>query len=159
MAEFGIVAAKGPQHVKEPVTGLAEPESVPEPLRPALLALVRLLAELKQQIAALEKQIVSWHRDNPCSRRLAGIDGFGPILSTAISVRVPQPRAVPSAVRRTRDPASRGRLIAGSHRNPCDLVSAAFPPTASDRLPIRPYAGRGSKNASERALSSICSSR
>ncbi len=32
---------------------------------------------------------MQWH--NPCSRRLAGIDGFGPILSTALSVRVQQP--------------------------------------------------------------------
>ena len=33
MAEFGVVAAKGPQHVKGLVAELVEPESVPEPLR------------------------------------------------------------------------------------------------------------------------------
>jgi transposase len=91
MAEFGIAAATGPQHVKELVAELAEPDSVPEPLRQALLALVRLLAELKEQIAALDNQIVSWHRHNPCSRRLAGIDGYGPILSSAMAVRVQHP--------------------------------------------------------------------
>jgi transposase len=113
MAEFGIVAATGPQHVKELVAELAAPESVPQPLRPALLALVRLLAELKQQIAALDQQIVDWHRDNAQSRRLAAIDGFGPILSTAISVRV-QP---PERFRCGRDLAApvraRGRLWIG----------------------------------------------
>ena len=91
MAEFGIAAAAGPQHVKELAAKLVEPGSVPEPLRQALLGLVRLLAALKEQIAALDKQIVDWHRDNPCSCRLAGIDGFGPVLSTALSLRVQQP--------------------------------------------------------------------
>ncbi len=91
MAEFGVVVAVGPQHVKEMVAELAEPDNVPEPLRQALLGLVRLLAALKEQITALDKQIVNWHRHNPCSRRLAGIDGFGPILSTALSLRVQQP--------------------------------------------------------------------
>jgi transposase len=52
MAAFGVVAAKGPQHVTERVAELAEPESVPEPLRQVLLGLVRLLAALKEQILA-----------------------------------------------------------------------------------------------------------
>lgn len=89
MAEFGVVAAKslprakagGPQHVEGLVAELVEPGSVPEPLRQVLLGLVRLLTVLREQIAALDKQILAWHRVNPCSRRLIGIDGFGPILS------------------------------------------------------------------------------
>ncbi len=56
-----------------------------------LLGLVRLLAALREQIAVLDKQILSWHRGNECSRRLVGIDGFGPILSSAMAVRVQQP--------------------------------------------------------------------
>jgi transposase len=91
MAEFGSAVAKGPQHVKELVAELVEPESLPEPLRRALLGLVRLLAELKEQIAALDKQILDWHRQDARSRRLAGIDGFGPILSSALALRVQQP--------------------------------------------------------------------
>jgi transposase len=91
MAEFGKVAAAGPQHVKELVGDVVEPGSVPESLRQVLLGLVRLLAALKDQIAALDRQILAWHRDNASSRRLAGINGFGPILSSAISVRVQQP--------------------------------------------------------------------
>jgi transposase len=91
MAEFGSVVAKGPQHVGELVGKLAAPASLPEPLRQVLLGLVRLLAELKDQIKALDKQILAWHRENALSRRLAGIDGYGPILSTALAVRVQQP--------------------------------------------------------------------
>jgi transposase len=92
MAEFGVVAAKGPQHVKGLVAELVEPESVPEPLRQVLLGLVRLLTALREQIAALDKQILAWHRANPCSRRLIGIDGFGPILSSALALRVQEPQ-------------------------------------------------------------------
>ena len=92
MAEFGVVAAKGPQHVKGLVAELVEPESVPEPLRQVLLGLVRLLTALREQIAVLDKQILAWHRANPCSRRLSGIDGFGPILSSALALRVQEPQ-------------------------------------------------------------------
>jgi len=92
MAEFGVVAAKGPQHVKALVAELAEPESVPEPLRQVLLGLVRLITALSDQIAVLDKQILAWHRANPCSRRLSAIDGFGPILSSALALRVQQPQ-------------------------------------------------------------------
>ncbi|HEY4044493.1 MAG TPA: IS110 family transposase [Rhodopila sp.] len=91
MSEFGKVVAQGPQHVNELVAELIEPQSVPEPLRQVLLGLVRLLAVLREQIAALDRQILAWHRSNECSRRLAGIDGFGPILSSAMAVRVQQP--------------------------------------------------------------------
>jgi transposase len=92
MAEFGVVAAKGPQHVKELVAKLVEPGSVPEPLRQVLLGLVRLLTVLQEQIAALDKQILAWHRANACSRRLGTIDGFGPILSSALALRVQEPQ-------------------------------------------------------------------
>jgi transposase len=92
MAEFGVIAAKGPQHVKGLVAELVEPGGVPEPLRQVLLGLVRLLTALKEQIAALDKQILAWHRANPCSRRLIGIDGFGPILSSALALRVQEPQ-------------------------------------------------------------------
>lgn len=91
MAEFGRVVPKGPQHVAELVRQLAEPDSVPQPLRPILLGLVRLLAVLGEQIAAADKQILAWHKNDARSRRLAAIDGFGPIVASAMAVRVQQP--------------------------------------------------------------------
>ena len=92
MAEFGVVVAKGPQHVKELTIELADPSHLPEPLRQVLLGVVGLLQGLRQQLAALDKQILASNRDNPCSRRLAGIPGFGPILSSAVAARVQQPQ-------------------------------------------------------------------
>jgi transposase len=77
--------------VKELVAELVEPHSVPAPLRQALLGVVRLLSELREQVAALDKQILAWHQHDERSRRLAKIDGYGPILSSAMALRVQQP--------------------------------------------------------------------
>ena len=92
MAEFGVVVAKGPQHVKELVSRLGEPNSTARNGWGTLLGLVELLAALRDQIAAADRQILAWHRDNPGSRRLATITGFGPILASALAVRVQQPQ-------------------------------------------------------------------
>ena len=51
-----------------------------------------LLTALREQIAVLDERILAWHRANPCSRRLSGIDGFGPILSSALALRVQEPQ-------------------------------------------------------------------
>ena len=99
MAEFGIVAPTGCGHVKTLVDRLADPDSVPAPLRAALLSLAELLTVLDRQIATVDRQILNWHRSDERSRRLAAIDGFGPILSSAMSSRVVQPERF----RRARD--------------------------------------------------------
>jgi transposase len=99
LAEFGLVASKGPGHVKELIAQLAEPGAVPEMLRPALLGLAAVLTALERQIAAVDKRLVGWHRDHEASRRLATIPGLGPITSSAIAARVLQPQRF----RRARD--------------------------------------------------------
>jgi len=132
MAEFGVVAAKslprakagGPQHVKGLVAELAEPESVPEPLRQVLLGLVRLLSALREQIAVLDKQILAWHQANPCSRRLSGIDGFGPILSSALALRVQEPQRFACGRDLSAPVHARGRLWIG----PCSCQGQALAP-------------------------------
>jgi hypothetical protein len=50
----------------------------------------------------------------------------------------------------------RARARADSHGNACDTVSADFPPTASDTLPICSKREAGSEKAPRRALSSVC---
>ena len=144
MAEFGMVAAKslprakagGPQHVKGLVAELVEPESVPEPLRQVLLGLVRLLTALREQIAALDKQILAWHRANPCSLRLSGIDGFGPILSSALALRVQQPQRFACGRDLAAPVHARGRRWIG----PCSCQGQAL-----DRPLFMPGAGSGTQ--------------
>jgi len=91
MAEFGMVVSKGAWHVKELVARLGEEGSLPEPLRQALLGLSQLVGELERQIAALDARIGAWHKSHQRSQDLATIPGFGPILSSAMTVRVVQP--------------------------------------------------------------------
>jgi transposase len=47
--------------------------------------------EIQIQIAALETQVLAWHRSNPISKRLATIPGIGPLIATAITATVPDP--------------------------------------------------------------------
>jgi len=91
MAEFGLVAPKGAWHVKELLAGLGDPGSLPEPLRQVLLGVGQLLAELDRQIAAIDGRIMAWHKASRKSQDLATIPGFGPLLSSAMAVRVAQP--------------------------------------------------------------------
>jgi transposase len=92
MAEFGHVVGHGPAQVKELIAMLAEPGSVPEMLRPVLLGLAAVLATLERQMAVVDQRLLSWHRGNDLSRRLATIPGLGPIIGTAIAPRVLQPQ-------------------------------------------------------------------
>jgi transposase len=91
MAEFGVVAPAGPGHLKELLAALEREGVVPEPLRRVLLGLGQVLAELARQIAASDAELSAWHQASERSRRLATIPGFGPILSSAMAVRVQQP--------------------------------------------------------------------
>lgn len=90
LAEYGIVAVKGPGGVKAVITALHESEdSLPEPARAALHAISDQLRRLEDEIEGLERRIVAWHRSNEVSRRLATIPGIGPITASAIAAAVP----------------------------------------------------------------------
>jgi transposase len=93
MAEYGVVVAERPRHVDELVAILADPadERIPAPLHGGLLAIVETLRSLEHRIERIEKQIVSWGRDNAACRHLITIPGCGPILSTAMAAMVVNP--------------------------------------------------------------------
>src|SRR5207244_4735641 len=46
---------------------------------------------IEAAIAALEKQLMAWHKANAVSQRLASIPGIGPIIATAIATTVADP--------------------------------------------------------------------
>lgn len=90
LAEFGIIAAKGPGGVKAAVEALHEAqEALPEAARLALHGFVDQFRHLATAIEKLEARIVAWHRTNDVSRRLATIPGIGPITASAIAAAVP----------------------------------------------------------------------
>jgi transposase len=98
MAEFGIVAATGPQHVEELVAVLSDPadDRIPQPLHTALMQMVQTLRGVQRDIAVVEQQIVRWGRGNPTCRRLITAPGYGPILASAMAAMVVDPSAFKS---------------------------------------------------------------
>lgn len=87
MAEFGVVARKGPQHVDalKAVLRDAADERIAQPLRGALGLLAGQLEQLQRRIERLDKEIVRAAGENPVCRRLIAIPGYGPILASAMA--------------------------------------------------------------------------
>ncbi len=99
MAEFGIIAATGRSNAGELVALLADPadDRLPASALAALRAVAAQLAMADEQIAALQGEIVTWHRQSEASRRLAGVPGIGPVIASAIVATAPDPSAFTSA--------------------------------------------------------------
>jgi transposase len=95
-AEFGLIAAKGLDKIEPLLERLAQDESVPELAREMFAMQGRAHARLQDELKAIEKKLLAWHRANADSRRLAQIPGVGPIGATALVMKVPDPRAFAS---------------------------------------------------------------
>lgn len=91
LAEFGIVAPQGPRHVVDLIAQMqCEENSVlPTIARRAIMALAAQLASIVEQVHALERDLLVWHRTNAASQRLATIPGIGIITATALAASVP----------------------------------------------------------------------
>jgi transposase len=90
LAEYGIVTGIGAGGVTAMLKVLYErQEELPANARSALHGLAAQLRALTSEIDRLEEQIISWHRAQRESRRLATIPSIGPITASAISAAVP----------------------------------------------------------------------
>jgi transposase len=49
------------------------------------------IEQLEAAVAAIEKQLMAWHKSNPVSQRLASVPGIGPIIATALAATVVEP--------------------------------------------------------------------
>jgi transposase len=94
LAEFGIIMKQGKAGAATLVALIEdEDHDMLDPMvREALLPLVEQLRETNERITRLEQRIVSWHRSNAVSCRLATIPGIGPIIASAIVATVTDPR-------------------------------------------------------------------
>jgi hypothetical protein len=61
---------------------------LPDLARQVLAVLAAKIEQLEGAVAALEKQLIAWHKSNPVSQRLASVPGIGPIIATAIAATV-----------------------------------------------------------------------
>jgi len=92
MAEFGIIRARG-QHKIAELIELVQHEGnrlLPELLRDLLASIARQLEQLRLEIAAVDQKIITWHKSDAVSQRLASIPGIGPVTASAIAASVPK---------------------------------------------------------------------
>src|SRR5215470_5755329 len=80
-------------YIKRNKHDAADAEAICEAVqRPTMRFVPQVLANQIEQIetavAALERQLLAWHKTNPVSQRLASIPGIGPIIATAIATTV-----------------------------------------------------------------------
>src|SRR5438093_13070589 len=73
LAEFGIVAAQGLRNVGELIAIVRDDGDtrLPDVARQVLQVLACPLEQIETAIVALEKQLMSWHKTNAVSQRLA----------------------------------------------------------------------------------------
>src|SRR5689334_4040490 len=93
LAEFGMVAAQGLRNVGELIAIIRDDgdRRLPAVARQVLQVLANQIEQIEAAIAALERQLLAWHKTNPVSQRLASIPGIGPIIATAIATTVADP--------------------------------------------------------------------
>ena len=93
LAEFGVIAPRGLRHVAE-LIAIVRDESdlrLPHLARQVLEVLAVQIEQIEAAVAAIEKQLMAWHKSNAVSQRLATIPGIGPIIATAIAATVAEP--------------------------------------------------------------------
>src|SRR6516225_633439 len=64
---------------------------LPDLARQVLQVLAAQIEQLEAAVAAIEKQLMAWHKSNPVSQRLASVPGIGPIIATALAATVVEP--------------------------------------------------------------------
>jgi transposase len=94
LAEFGIVLAKGIQHVLKLVARLLDGEvpDIPALAAKIVITLAEQLRDLQLRIRDLEKDLVTWSRDDQVVKRLKTIPGIGVITASALVASVTDPQ-------------------------------------------------------------------
>src|SRR6201981_2411802 len=93
LAEFGIVAPQGLRNVGKLIAIVRDEGAarLPDLSREVLQVLAAQMEQLEAAVAAIEKQLMAWHKSNPVSQRLASVPGIGPIIATALAATVVEP--------------------------------------------------------------------
>ena len=78
LAEFGLVAAQGLRNVGELIAIIRDDgdRRLPAVARQVLQVLANQIEQIEAAVAALERQLLAWHKTNPVSQRLASIPGI-----------------------------------------------------------------------------------
>ena len=91
LSEFGLIAPKGIQRVKELLELVLAEETLPEEARQATAMLASHVDGLDERIDDLEKKIAGANGRNQTSRLLDEIPAFGPLIASAMAAFNPDP--------------------------------------------------------------------
>ena len=129
LAEFGIIAPQGLRNVGRLIAIVRDEDDarLPDLARQVLQVLAAQIEQLEAAVAAIEKQLMAWHKSNPVSQRLATIPGIGPIIATAIAATVTEP----SGFRSGREFAAWLGLVRGRIRPGARSAWAGYPSAAT----------------------------
>jgi transposase len=91
LAEFGFIAAKGIHNLPDliKIVSEASAEALPEMTRAVLSGFIDAITLINQKLDDIEKQLRTWHKGNPQSKRLETAPGVGLISATALCALVP----------------------------------------------------------------------
>ena len=90
LAEFGLVAAQGPAHLKTLQAAVENPEAaLPEAVRELAKLYLEQIAALSARIAELEKKLRAAAVEDATARRLQTMPGVGPVTAMAVAVFAP----------------------------------------------------------------------
>ena len=94
LAEFGIEIVRGLHHAIALAARIAKGEApeVPELAVRVITGLAGQIGDLQVRLAALEKELLAWHRSNELSQRLGTLPGIGVISATALAASVSEPQ-------------------------------------------------------------------
>jgi transposase len=92
-AEFGLVAAKGLDHIEPLLARIATDRTLPTLARELFATHGEQYKRLKAEIADIETKLLAWQKDNALCRRLVKIPGIGPIGASLMAMKVADPQA------------------------------------------------------------------
>jgi transposase len=87
-AEFGLVAPKGLARLCDLLADIRIDATIPDMAKEMFETLACDYARINEEIAALDGKLLTLHRNNEVSRRLAAILGIGPIGATLLAIKV-----------------------------------------------------------------------
>ena len=122
LAEFGVIAPQGLRNVGKLIAIVRDEGDarLPDLARQVLQVLAAQIEQLEAAVAAIEKQLMAWHKSNPVSQRLASVPGIGPIIAIALAATAVEP----SSFRSGREFAAWLGLV--RHRRPSLVVVVAL---------------------------------
>jgi len=98
-AEFGLVAAKGLDKIEPLLARITEDEDLPVLAKQMFATLGQEFGEITARTAAIDKQMLAFHRGNELTRRLAEVPTIGPVGACLFVTKIVNPRGFRSARR------------------------------------------------------------